>query len=591
MRADRESKTGARAAGPWFLHGVALALLPWMHSRFAVIAGGFGALILLRLSSTKNPAGKAVAFLSVPAVSAILWVGFFIAIYGSPDPSAPYGPGELGSLAFVPGGLAGLLFDQRFGLLTYAPVLAVAFAGLGMMLARRETRRLAIELLFVTVPYLLTVTHFAMWWGGWSPPARFFAAILPLWAVPAAAAWLWTTGRASRAVALAALILTAFATAIVVVVDRGRLAFNTRDTPALWLEWFGRAADLAAAAPSWARDTDVPLFRTIVLWVAVVAAAWAVLRAIDARSRFTGRAAFATATAGVLAVALMIATSAVWAFEGTSGRSVVRSQLGLLDAVAAEPRALGLELDAFARFPAAAIPRRIRIEVARVPGRRGGGPLFTFPPLPAGEYRVHVEGTPARGWVMIGIARDPRDPFALRTVQLPAEPLLLDFPVPVRALVVRGDEDASRTVRQIAIEPVRLARAEHRLTDDLARRGVRYGAATVYFLDDGSFPEPEAFWVGGSRESRIVIDPDAARSSVMLRLRNAPVGNRISISNGAWTRVLQLAPGEEQRLEVPLDPATGAALVRLNTSFGFTPADHEPGNRDRRFLGVWVKLE
>ena len=74
----------------------------------------------------------------------------------------------------------------------------MAFVGLGMMLARRETRRLALELLFVVVPYLLTVTHFAMWWAGWSPPARFFAPVLPLFAVPAAAAWTFATPRRPR---------------------------------------------------------------------------------------------------------------------------------------------------------------------------------------------------------------------------------------------------------------------------------------------------------------------------------------------------------------------------------------------------------
>ena len=55
-------------------------------------------------ASTQFVSPLGLPFLSVPAVSAILWVGYFIAIYGAPDPSAPYGPGEIGSFAFVPGG-------------------------------------------------------------------------------------------------------------------------------------------------------------------------------------------------------------------------------------------------------------------------------------------------------------------------------------------------------------------------------------------------------------------------------------------------------------------------------------------------------
>ena len=79
------------------------------------IAGSLGALVLLRLGTNRNAAGKAVGVPAIPAVSALCWVGFFIAIYGTPDPS--YSVRERrGSAGFIPGGLAGLFFDQRFGL-------------------------------------------------------------------------------------------------------------------------------------------------------------------------------------------------------------------------------------------------------------------------------------------------------------------------------------------------------------------------------------------------------------------------------------------------------------------------------------------
>jgi hypothetical protein len=136
-----EAESGSERVMPWFLHGTALAMLPWLHSRFAVLAGGLGALVLLRLATTRNPAGKAAAFLLIPALSAFAWLAFFIAIYGTPDPSAPYG-NEPGSFTFIPGGLTGLFFDQRFGLLVYAPVLAFGLGGLALMLARRTRRAL-----------------------------------------------------------------------------------------------------------------------------------------------------------------------------------------------------------------------------------------------------------------------------------------------------------------------------------------------------------------------------------------------------------------------------------------------------------------
>jgi hypothetical protein len=596
LRANDEARgNDAESARPWLLHGAALAMLPWMHSRFAVLAALLGALILLRLGTTRNPAAKAVAFLCIPAVSAILWVGYFVAIYGRPDPSSAYGPGEIGSFSFVPGGLGGLFFDQRFGLITYAPVMAVALAGLVMMLWRREHRRLGLELLFVVLPYLTLVTHFAMWWGGWSPPARFFAAVLPLFAIPAAAAWTFAERAASRTVTVISLVLTALASATVVGVDRGRLAFNTRDTPSLWFEWLGRLADIPAAAPSWARDTDLPLFRTVAIWLVAAAAAYFVLRAIERRFTASTRAAFHTTAVAALALAIMAASSAVWAVQGASGVTASASQLELLETTSSVGRALALQLNPPSRIEQAAVPGRLRIELARPlsprrPGRETA-PLFALPPLPAGTYRLTVVGDDARGWVMVGITRDARDPFALQTVALPAPPLEVQVPVSLRALVVRGDEEAWRSVRGLLVEPVAVTPPAERITGELARRAVRYERHVAYFLDEKSFPEPQAFWVGGSRESTVVVQADSPRPRLTLTLRNAPVNNHVTVHSGGWSRVLEMSAGEEQRVEVPIAPGRTAAPLRIAAGSGFRPSDHDPASRDDRFLGVWVKIE
>jgi hypothetical protein len=591
LRAGHEARSGASAATPWFLHGAALAMLPWLHSRFAVLAGGFGALILLRLASTTNPAAKAVAFLAVPALSAVLWVGYFLVIYGSPDPSSPYARGEMGSFAFVPGGLGGLLFDQRFGVLTYAPVVLCAFVGLGLMIGRREHRRLALELLFVLVPYLLAVTHFAMWWGGWSAPARFFAPVLPMLAVPAALFWTFASGRAERVLTAAALVLTAAASAIVIWVDRGRMAFNTRDAAALWLEWGGRLADLTAAAPRWARETDGPLFQAIAVWLAVLIAVWLVMRVAERSGRLAGRAAFGTAAAAMLAIGAMLASSIVWALQGSPGTTTTVSQLHLLERVAAERRAVAFSLEERARVPLAELPGRVSIALTRHPSARPAGrdtpPMFELPPLPAGEYRLTTSGGASRGWMMIGIARDQ---FALRTEQLPAGPITLRFPLPVRGLLVRGDEDARRAVRALVVEPVRILRPSERLTADTGRRAVRYGEYTAYFLDERSYPEPEAFWVGGERDTVVVLQADHPRSTAVLHLRNAPVDNRVVIEAGGWRDALALAPGEEREVAVPLDVVRGGTVLRVESATGFRPSEHDETSRDQRFLGVWVRL-
>lgn len=189
---------------------------------------------------------------------------------------------------------------------------------------------------------------------------------------------------------------------------------------------------------------------------------------------------------------------------------------------------------------------------------------------------------------MVGIGRDQ---FSLKSGPLtnPTQPIDIEFPVDVRAIVVRGDEQARRTVRGLTIEPVSILPAVSRLTKDSARRAVRYGNTSVYFLDDRSFPEPEAFWVGGQRNSTVAFQPDS-RESVTVLVRNAPVENQVTFESGNWRARMSLAPGEERRIQVPIDRQRGAALVTITASAGFRPSAVDPKSRDDRFLGAYVKV-
>lgn len=592
LRAERERDTGAERIGPWWWHGAALALLPWLHTRFALIAGCLGSLILLRLATTGNAAGKAVAFLAVPAVSALCWIGYFVAIYGTPDPSVPYA-NEAGSASFIPGGLAGLFFDQRFGLLAYAPVLAAGFIGLGVLLADRARRRLGLELLFVVVPYLLAVTHFAMWWGGTSAPARFFVPVLPAMAVPAAAGWASIRHRATRVTALGALALTAFASGALVFVGGGRLAFNVREGYAAWLEWLNGATTLVLGMPAWWRGREATLFRDVGIWVGAAAAAWVVLRAVEGSPRLRTRGALSAAAAFGYAVAAMAALTIVWTLAGAPGTNPTPVQLELLRRIGAERRVLTFEVPGFHPVAAADVPATLRIEPPPSASPGGAGPndrpLYQIPSVPAGQYRLQPRGAGASGWLMIGIGRDQ---FSISSGPLsaPPAPIVLDFPVAVRAIVVRGEEQARRSVRGMTIEPLSIVPPEAQLTNEYARRAVRYGRVTAYFLDERSFPEPEAFWIGGGRSASVVVQPDVPGSVVPLLVRNAPVDNVVTIQAGGWREEMRLGPGEERAVQMPLDTRRGATLLTIATSAGFVPSAIDARSRDARLLGVWVKI-
>ncbi len=595
------------ALWPWVLHGAALACLPWLHSRFALLAASLGALVLLRLARARHPLGKAVAFLIVPATSAIAWMGFFIVIYGAADPSAPYGSARDFSVAFIRGGIAGLLFDQRFGLLATAPVLLYAFVGLVVMLRRprqtsdaagsapheRADRRLALELIFVIVLYLLTATSYAMWWAGWSAPARFAAPIVPLLAIPCAAAWSSSHQRATAVMAAGALMVTAFVSCVLVLTDGGRLAYNTRDAYALWLDWASRLVDLGQGTPAWFRGQDGIFLRDVGVWSVALFAAWYATRALQSSTRLRPLGPFATAASAACAAAGMCALTVVWLLHGVVGVRAAPAQLEFLRRLAAQPRTLAVQLAPPRAVGKDQLLASMRIEqeprlTAGGGAGRGDRPLLALPSIPAGRYRVRTRTRAAGGTLMLGIGQDQ---FSLVTEPLssPALPIDIEFPVDVGALIVRGDEEARRLVRGVVLEPQSILPAARRFTDRVARRAVRYREASVFFLDDRSFPEPEAFWVGGSRQSAIVLQPHAPGSAVEILMRNAPVENRVSLESGAWREEMTLAPDEERRIHIPVAADAGAALVTISSRSGFRPSEVVPDSRDDRFLGVWIQ--
>ena len=594
LRAQQESETGVERVGPWWLHGAALAILPWIHTRFAILAAGLGGLILLRLSTTKNPAAKAVAFLLIPAISALCWVGFFIAIYGTPDPSVPYA-NEVGAVSYIPGGLAGLFFDQRFGVLAYSPALICSLAGLVVMVRQRASRRLGLELLFVFVPYLLAVTHFAMWWGGASAPGRFFAPILLAMAIPGAVGWTAIRHRATRVTILAALAYTAFMSSVLIFVDGGRLAYNVRQAYALVLEWLNSSIDLALGTPSWWQGqqiTSLELTRDTAIWLAVFGITWMLLRTVESARSLRNRGAFCLASAGAYAAAAMLSLTIVWAFAGAQPIISTPAQLEVLRRVSRESQLLAMSLPGLKRVAATAVPSMLRIQprLSDAPGGAGPNdrPLYQIPLVPAGSYRLTTH-LARPGVMMIGIGRDQ---FSLVRRELNEEPPVLNFPVDVRAIVIRGGESQARGQNQLNlwIEPISIVSPAQRLTSDYAKHAVRYGTTNVYFLDERSFPEPEAFWVGGGRTTTVVVQPAVGESMTALLVRNAPVDNHVTFQSTAWRDEMTLGSGEERRVEVPIDPQRGAALLTITTSAGFRPSAVDPKSRDDRFLGVWIKV-
>jgi hypothetical protein len=579
----RESELRTRT---WLLHGSALAIFPWLHTRFAFLAALFGLFILLRLPKTRDGLRAAAAFMAVPVVSAALWFWFFYAIYGTPDPQAPYGSGahvsDYASWPFVLPGLLGLLFDQQFGLFLYAPVFFVALGGWIAALGTREgpvNRRLGIELAISAAPYLVAVTFLRMWWAGWSVPVRLMVPLLMTGGIFAAVAWRRMGERGTRAAAMAALLVTAFTTVTLAFVQRGRLAYNVRDGVSLWLEWLSPLADLPRGFPSFFRGSAPTLALHSAVWVGALGLAWLSLRWLG-RGRLSGRARLASATGMVFALAAMSALTVVWRLDAAPGVNASSAQLALLRAASAG-RTVGFRPFPPSVEPAGTVVSRLRIAS---PARMLGGrerPAFALPgSIPAGRYEL------------LG----PRgDPLRLRVVRTD-EPILtlqpnettIRLPVDVPALIAHGSNSPAPDFDRLVLQ----ASSVGPFFDGAPRalRARRYGGMVVYFLDGNAFAEPDAFWIHGGSTTEIVVQPDGGGGEATVFVRNGPVENSLLVSSGSWRDERKLAPGEERDLSIPLDASRGATRLRLHSASGFQPMEVDPRSTDSRYLGVWVQF-
>ena len=91
------------------------------------------------------------------------------------------------SLHTLAAGFPGLLFDQEYGVLAYAPGFILAALGLVAMLRRGgDAARRAAEIALVGGTLVATVGAFDLWWGGSSAPCRPIASGLLLAGLPIA---------------------------------------------------------------------------------------------------------------------------------------------------------------------------------------------------------------------------------------------------------------------------------------------------------------------------------------------------------------------------------------------------------------------
>jgi len=381
---------------------IPLAALPWLHTRFVLIAAAFGVAIAVRLVADRTrPLGarlsRLAAFAAIPWASALGWFAFFSVIYGTANPAAPYGNAADTHLKYSPAGLVALLFDGQFGVLTYAPVLVASLVG-WLRPVDRRSRRVGLETLAVMALYVPAATTYWMWWAGNpAPPARFFAAMLPALALPLATAW--RKGDALRRAGLLALVGVSFGFAASAIgVDRGRLAWNDRDAQSRVLAWLGPVVNLRRGWPSffWTLDPAFSLSNLssewifvgrVVLFLAVWTGVWFAARAVWVRRpKSTGSLGARAMTATWLLVGLVLVVEAGWLANGVAGLDAEPAQATLLAAARRGSAILGIDVLHVSRLPR--FGGRLTIASEEPAKFVDSPPWFIASGLPAGDYDV-----------------------------------------------------------------------------------------------------------------------------------------------------------------------------------------------------------
>jgi hypothetical protein len=570
--------------------GAALAILPWLHTRYVVAAVVLGMLIAARAAVSRPNTGalrRILSLFSVPLVSAVCWFCFFYAIYGSPDPRAPYGGSAQSDLANLPRGIIGLLFDQQFGVLPSAPVLLCALAGLVVLL--RRTPRMAVELILLIAPYGFLVGAFQMWWGGNSSPGRFITPIMLPLAIPAGVWFHTRRGYAGKFLGLGALTISLLTTITLATVDRGILLYNFRDGSSRLLTWLSPLVNITAGMPSvFQTDPSTALLHGLV-WIAAIALTAAAGVFVERR----GGAPVSVALAlGLSAVAFAtVALSVVWWHHGLSlsgspdPASPITPASGtaaFLDRYDPDSRQIAIRYGPMRPVSLEDVLSNLTLAETMGPATRDAPAIAVFR-VPAGLYAIEGEG---HGTDPLTVTVDSEfGPQWKWDLDEPSGTWRREFRLPVQA---RGVAVMAPGASRVALRPINISGSRSRIARTEAAHVARYGPAVVFVMAGHAFMERAGTWVEGGRSAEFAISADHD-APVQLLVRNPPVANTVLLEATGWREQLILAPGEERLIALPLTASSGAVALRVSAAQGARPTEFERGSEDSRYLGCWIE--
>jgi hypothetical protein len=486
------------------------------------------------------------------SLASFLLVTFLM--FGSFDPTASYGRQRL-FLAGVPRGIAGLLFDQEYGLLLHGPFYLLGLAGI-VTLFRRSPLLGATSLIAFLAVLVPGAAH-PLWSGGTSPPARFLFPALPFLAIGAGA----LLGREREiGVGRWAPALLAWTIALgfsMLFLPGGPFFLNARD---------GSGRVWEALSSSWSLPDYLPSLiasdpRSIVSVAGLVAILAAAILAQLRKTR-----GFPSAT---LLGALLLGA---WAHDRTG------------------------------------VPRSKELEtrwVSRVLHRLADGSGENFLALPAFE-RISLENLLERVSLPLKAAPDDGDPrhWWSRAYALPAGRYRVAGAPPVGITFYNGEaafaSDDPVFETRIAFgrfrlrarnlfELPRLFVLEPRRASEVALATLPAGRLRLHALDDEVYLESTGFWTRPASRATFAVERESEESrSARILLANGGASNVVVFDSEALHERFELSPWEEREVDLPLTGFVSSFAVESES--GFSPRALDPGSKDFRSLGVLVQV-
>jgi hypothetical protein len=601
----------------WVVVGVSAAALPWLSTKYAPMSAALIVVAAARVLFPGVPGAPgalgalgaagavwrarllSLAAIGVPyAVSLAVWFWFFYWIWGVPLPHAPYGALVQTRPFNLIFGAPGLLFDQEYGLLPYAPVYILAVTGLWVMWrGDASSRRQAVEIALLFGALLATVGAFRIWWGGSASPGRPLTSGLLLLTVPMAFAFHAAPKDSARRAAQHLLLWASIGvTGILFFAQQGLLTANGRDGTSSLLEYLSPRWPAWTLAPSYIHHEAPTAILHTGLWLTLAgAAAFLLSRVRTARSGAASFAAIVIA-AGSLIVAMIVMPRLPLSPPWPDLDIRARARLPILDKYDTVARPVAVLYSPLRFTSPAEVVKSASLAVE--PGlRTDPQPIRVLHngrfSLPAGTYRVEVDWSGARSGETIGL-QIGRTGEAWQQWSVDAQPgaqWSAEFSLPLDASFVglRGTPEVERIIERIRFVPVSVMDAGQRPKAATVIAASRSGPASVFYYDVNVSPEETGFWVWGNRRTRVTIARPPTTSPLVLRVHSGPIDNRLHLTSFGWRQSVALQPLAPIDVEIPAG-SNGVRTLDLAAEVSFVPRDRDASSADTRPLGVWVEV-